>query len=447
MDWTTLRAQLTGYPEMTLHGHLGGSGDFDGYGEPNARHIEFWRRGRRVRIEVDGVPEFLSDGETAWSMEPTRWLPGLAGTPVVAPAGTLRYHGDARSFVQPRENCDWSGDDFTRPEGEVIAERFQGRDCWTVALKAPRHKIGPLRMWVDQVSGYLLGEVNEHPDAVDAQAWIEDTEIGVPLEDSLFVWDGPTVTREEVKAAQKEDLRVLEESQRAWFREHIADEPLRLPAAMDLSPTQCYCYEDGTFSGGNVDGVIFRRESDADDVRARESDDITWTSDGLRTTVHVQNRSVVPDESLRDLLRGRFDGGDPGVTAAEPAEYRRLSTQEKQELARHRMLAHIASDLSPVPVTLELAPDAVPVHDDTTGELRAYGEGFSLIRSPRADCQGKTSMNDPSAELHRWSTPDYDWELRISDLVTVDRAGIEVLWSQLHPGVPVDRYSRYRPEA
>lgn len=447
MDWTTLRTQLTGYPEMTLHGNLGGPAHFSGCREPNARHIEFWRQGRCLRIEVDGVPEFLCDGETAWSMEPTRWLPGLAGTPVAAPAGTLRYHGDARSFAHPWENRDWSGDDFTRPEGPVIAERFRGRDCWTVALKAPRHKVGPLRLWVDQESGFLLGEVNEHPDVPGAQAWIEDAEIGVPLDDTLFVWDGPSVTKEEVKAAQEEDLRALEESQRAWFRENVSDAPLRIPAAVDLSPTQCYCHEDGTFSGGNVDGVIFRRESDADDGWVWESDDITWVEDGLRTTVHVQNLSVVPDESLRDLIRGSFDGGDPGVTAEEPAELWRLSSQEKEELARTRMLAHIASDLSLVAVTLELTPTSVPVHDDVTGEFRAYGEGFSLHRTRRADSRGKTSMNDPSAELHRWSTPDFDWELTVGGLVSVDRAGMTVLWEQLHSGVPVDRYSRYRPEA
>lgn len=447
MEWTTLRTQLTGYPEMTLHGHLGGPADFSGYGESNERYIEFWRQGRRVRIEVDGVPEFLSDGVTTWSWEPTRHLAALTGTPVAAPAGTLRYHGDARSVVRPRENRDWSGDDFTRPEGPVIAERFRGRDCWTVALKAPRHKVGPLRLWVDQESGYLLGEVNEHPDAVGAQAWIEDAEIGVPLDDALFAWDGPSVTEEEVKAVQEEDRRALEESQRAWFREHVSDAPLRVPATVDLSPTQCSYREDGAFSGGNVDGVIFRRESDADDGWVWESDDITWTEDGLRTTVRVQNRSVVPDASLRDVLRERFDGGDPEVTAEEPAELWRLSRQEKEELSGTRMQAHIVSDLSPAPVTLELAPDAVPVHDDTTGELRAFGEGFSLTRSPRADSQGKTSMSDPSSELHRWSTPDFDWELTVSDLVSVDRAGMAALWEQLHPGVPVDRYSRYRPEA
>lgn len=165
MDWATLRTQLSGYPGMTLHGHLGGPRDFTGDGDPHDQDIEIWRQGRRVRIEVDGNPEFLCDGETAWSLEPTRHLTGLTGTPMVAPAGKLRYHGDAYSFAHPRENRDWSSDDFTRPEGEIIAERFQGRDCWTVALKAPRRKVGPLRLWVDSESGYLLGEVNEHPDA------------------------------------------------------------------------------------------------------------------------------------------------------------------------------------------------------------------------------------------------------------------------------------------
>jgi hypothetical protein len=80
-------------------------------------------------------------------------------------------------------------------------------------------------MWIDQESGYLLGEDNEHPDAVGSRAWIEDPEIGVPLDDALFVWDGPTVTPEKVEAAQTADHRALEVSQRAWFRGHIEDRP------------------------------------------------------------------------------------------------------------------------------------------------------------------------------------------------------------------------------
>ncbi|HIW92276.1 MAG TPA: hypothetical protein H9870_11525 [Candidatus Corynebacterium avicola] len=298
MDWATIRTQLSGYPELTLRGHLGGKG---------TQHIEIWRQGRRLRVEVDGTPEFLCDGETAWSMEPTRHLTGLAGTPVTAPTGKLRYHGGAHSFVYPRDHRDWSGDDFTRPEGETTAERFQGRDCWTVALRAPRHKVGPLRLWVDQESGYLLGQVNEHRDAAGVAGWIVDPRIGAPLDDSLFVWDSPTVTPEDVKAAKMEERRALEESQRDWFREHVSDAPLRIPATVDFSPTQCHCQEDGTFSGGSVDGVIFRRESA--DAEVEDSDEITWTGNGLRTTVRFRNRSVVLDEALRDVIRERFDGG------------------------------------------------------------------------------------------------------------------------------------------
>lgn len=255
------------------------------------------------------------------------------------------------------------------------------------------------------------------------------------------------MTQEEVAVARDAELRALEESQVAWFREHVSDAPLRIPATVDLSPTQCYCHEDGTFSGGKADGVIYRWESDDDDVRVREFDDITWAEDGLRTTVRVQNRSVVPDTELRDLLRDRFDGGDPGVSTGEPAELWRLSSPEKQELARTRMVGNIASDISPAPVTLELVPNSVPVHDDATGEFSAFGEGFSLNRARRAESLGEIAMNDPASELHRWSTPDFDWGLTVTDLVSIDRAGMETLWEQLHPGVPVDRYSRYRPGA
>ena len=179
-------------------------------------------------------------------------------------------------------------------------------------------------------------------------------------------------------------------------------------------------------------------------------DVVAWVD---RETCHMLALGFTDDTFREELVDAAF--GTPldaglftwdGPTMSTHEQWRR-SQDAIADTARTRMTAHIASDLSPVAVTLELTPTSVPEHDDVTGEFRAYGEGFSLTRSRLVESRGKSSMTDPSAELHRWSTPDFEWELTVGGLVSVDRAGMAALWEQLHPGVPVDRYSRYQPEA
>lgn len=178
-------------------------------------------------------------------------------------------------------------------------------------------------------------------------------------------------------------------------------------------------------------------------------DVVAWFDRETRYTLALGFAGATYREELVDaefgttLDAGMFTWDGPTVS---PQEQMRQEKAEKAATARSRMRAHIASDLSPVPVTLDLTPISVPVYDDDTGEFTAYGEGFSLIRTRRADSPGATTMSDPVAEEYRWSTPDFDWELTLDGLVSVDRAGMESLWAQLHPGVPVDRYSRYRSQ-
>lgn len=160
IEWNELLPILLGYPSDSLHATLVMRGD----GDSDVRY-EVWRQGRKLRVEKDGSPDYICDGGTTWSFEEATGVQGSDGRPVASDARKAVYCGPAQGLCAPRRSSDWQGSDFTTPEGPVTVEEFQGRDCWTVALKAPPRKAGPLRMWVDRDSGYPLGEVNESSEA------------------------------------------------------------------------------------------------------------------------------------------------------------------------------------------------------------------------------------------------------------------------------------------
>lgn len=290
MDWTTLRSVLTGYPELSLTGRYRSRED-SGTPEP-AGDTVIWREGRRLRVEFDGEPEFISDGVTAWSFRDTDRLAALQGTPLTGPVDSVRYYGPAQGFTTPRSARDWSNGDFSGPEGPVTSEQFQGRDCWTVALNASCHKIGPLRMWVDRESGHLLGMANEHPDAAGSAEWISTPVIGVPLSESLFSWGGPTVEQDDVDAASEAELLEPPGSQRAWFRDNVTGERLTVPATVSAVPDQLHHDRDGGSVTVDNSALVVRIDPDR------------------KVTVNFRSPAVVRDDQLETELRRRFGVGD-----------------------------------------------------------------------------------------------------------------------------------------
>ncbi|HIW91209.1 MAG TPA: hypothetical protein H9870_06075 [Candidatus Corynebacterium avicola] len=412
MDWETLRDILMQRPEMSLHGVVEARGKFAEEEPP----VEIWRQGPRVRVEDDGTPVFISDGTTVWDFDSTNRVNKLSGTPLTGPADENGYWGPFQTYAKPRDSWDWwSGSDYDQPVSAVTIQNFRDRDCWTVALQDPSSTLGPLRLWVDQESGYLVGMASEKPEDGDTAHWIADLDIGASLSADLFTWDGPTVTKDEVDAARSRQTKARQDEELAWFRRHVTEASLRVPARLNLPPLPEDIDPDGTFSTRNNTALV-RRVSEADWVNVMQPklkllSWISWSNDDFRTGVLILNAAVVHDDGLRDALQQHYAG--------QPPE---------------------AADKTPVAVTLDLTPVSVPFRDDATGEFDAIGNDFSLKRVSRAVTPEETT-DSPWPEEHRWSTPDFDWSLRIGDEVHLDRDGLEALQQQLHPGVEIDRSS------
>ncbi|MEJ6548109.1 hypothetical protein PQI66_00945 [Corynebacterium sp. USCH3] len=307
IEWNELLAILLGTPSDALHATLEWRGD----GDSDARY-EVWRQGRKLRVEKDGVPDYICDGETIWSFLDIEYLPVTHRYPVTGPVGTLRYYGRAQAVCVPREPEDWQGTDFTVPEGPVTVERFQGRDCWTVALKAPRHKVGPLRIWVDRQSGYLVGEVNESPEAGDYGHWLVSPEIGSTLDDSLFTWEGPSLTRSERQELMAGERDVLRKIGVDWFADNVMSGRLAASAVVDIAP-QDLGRRDGAGFVARSEGAYYsriRREGEeAVSDAGGHGAVVQWSTADYNWVFRFENPHLICDDAVRDEIRRRFGDG------------------------------------------------------------------------------------------------------------------------------------------
>ncbi|MGN0094733.1 MAG: hypothetical protein ACI38U_01590 [Corynebacterium sp.] len=305
IEWNELLPVLLGYPSASFHAVLETRGDR----EPDVRY-EVWRQGRKLRVEKDGLPDYVCDGETLWSFEEVAGVEGSDARPVASDARKALYCGPAQGLCAPRRSSDWQGSDFTTPEGPVTVEEFQGRDCWTVALKAPPRKVGPLRIWVDRDSGYPLGEVNESPEAKGYEQWFESPEIGIALDDSLFTWEGPSITKAELEDRRHQSLQALEESQMQWFRENVLATRLTVSSTVDLSPEQMRI-EEGSVYGGTPGVFRFERTAvDQQQEAPRREADVVWRSGDHSWRVTFLSPEVIVDDKLTSEVRRRFSWRD-----------------------------------------------------------------------------------------------------------------------------------------
>ncbi|AHW63811.1 Hypothetical protein CGLY_06830 [Corynebacterium glyciniphilum AJ 3170] len=306
IEWNELLPILLGYPSDSLHATLVMRGD----GDSDVRY-EVWRQGRKLRVEKDGSPDYICDGETTWSFEEATGVQGSDGRPVASDARKAVYCGPAQGLCAPRRSSDWQGSDFTTPEGPVTVEEFQGRDCWTVALKAPPRKAGPLRMWVDRDSGYPLGEVNESSEAGDYGRWFESPEIGIPLDDSLFTWDGPSLTQSERHELIAKELEVLRKTGVEWFVDNIMSGSLTASAIVDIAPQDIGRRDGGGFLARS-EGAYYSMTRRGGEAAVGDDGDhdaiVRWSTAGYDWAFRFENPHVICDDAVRDELGRRFGG-------------------------------------------------------------------------------------------------------------------------------------------
>lgn len=212
-----------------------------------------WRSGRRTRVErLDGRPIFVSDGVRAWDFT------GPGDRPRVGPLGRVMYLGPSQFLLQQRSTAEWTGNEFAQPIGPVETVEFSGRQCWTVRLAPPEDKPYPLRIWVDIESGFILGD---RIDEAGIGSEFVDVTVGEPIDDAVFVWDGPAYTTEEYRDQLEEDYRARQREQARWFTENVASAPLIVRAPLDFTPGDVHIGKvgDGSFETNNRRTLLGRR--------------------------------------------------------------------------------------------------------------------------------------------------------------------------------------------
>lgn len=214
------------------------------------------RQSLKTRVDsIDGEPLFISDGIRAWDFKTQ------LDRPQVGSPDRVIYLGRNQFLVRRRSAAEWAGDDFTQPVGSVETTEFAGRDCWTVRLAPPAGKPHPLRIWVDIKSGHMLGHRN---DEVGVGAQFVDLTIGEPVEDDVFVWNGPAYTPEEIQQLYKDQRHVQQQEQQMWFLDHVTTAPLTIRAPLSFKPDDVRHVEAGGFDASNGRTMLARRQRDAE---------------------------------------------------------------------------------------------------------------------------------------------------------------------------------------
>ncbi|MGP9724687.1 hypothetical protein ACT3SZ_11800 [Corynebacterium sp. AOP40-9SA-29] len=298
MTWARLFGVLLRNPPSTLHATVESRGEF---AEKSA--YEIWRDGPKLRVEKNGAPTFISDGETYWSFGRTERLAGAQGRPVAAAGDGSRFFGGIQHLCRPWKAGDWAGTDATAPDSPAAEDSFQGRDCWTIVLNEE------LRIWVDRDSGFLLGMIADTTDPTIDGQWIKAPEIGISLDAALFSWDGPVLTQGDVKKLRSDEIRALEESQMAWFRGNVLSTPLTASATVSLIPEQMRVEEDIVHGGTPGIFRFERRVSTPDRANpqpAGKKADVSWQEDGYDWEVTFLAPQIIVDDALRSEVRRRF---------------------------------------------------------------------------------------------------------------------------------------------
>lgn len=330
--WIEVLTALTAGPDLPLRGTIhevraeGVSESFTGgfaySGQPPMMVVpghgcRVWRHGNKIRVEnIDGKPVFISDGVRAWDFT------GRSDRPLVGSPDRVIYLGPSQFLLHRRTAAEWTGDDFAQPVGEVEVAEFAGRDCWTVQLAPPEGKPYPLRIWVDVESGQMLGyrveEVGEGSQFIDLA-------VGETMDEELFVWEGPAVTREERQQLLREEHLDAQREQAQWFAANVSGAALTVRVPVDFTPDSVRSMDFGGFDASNRAAMLSRRPRSAQGWDPKWGvPHYVWSTpqwDWAAGTIHVDLDSATVEE-----LRQRLHPGEPvdRIRRIDPPERGRI---------------------------------------------------------------------------------------------------------------------------
>lgn len=203
-----------------------------------------------------------------------------------------------------RELSDWQGDNFhfTRPTGPARATTWLDRPCWEVELTPPDHDTSPLVLTIDTATGMQFRARSRHGEIL--AEWLE-IEFDAQLDDSLFSWDGDTISSQcSGEGHLAHELHELHEAKqdkrdRKWLKESgVGRLRLRYEIGLDIHELNSTTGEfEGSITPDHWTSLGRRRLSDAP---WEEHDDckheVLWT-DGewqwrLRSDGRIRKRTL-----------------------------------------------------------------------------------------------------------------------------------------------------------
>lgn len=274
--------------------------------------VEFWRDDRRLRVEVNGQPAFISDGEYTWTFAEDGSVPV---EDIVRPYVPKVYNSYASWLMFPPPASRWIDDGVT-PDGPVRAVQFCGRPAWTVTVDGTD-------MWVDRdtrqvlslgITGSTLRESLVAP------------EFGVLPDNAMFSWTGPVLD-----AAEVQRRRIAERARqaRSWMRENITADESPLPVTLDLTVTGVPFHDTATGEfRAYGDGFSLQRRRRAVVVEEPTVTDPTvqvlrWSTPTHDWTLTVEDGVTVDRTGMTTLWAtlhpdtpvDRFRSSSPGTSA------------------------------------------------------------------------------------------------------------------------------------
>lgn len=339
MDWEDLRARLVGTPDSTLHAQVQwddgeaasipfmgpyyqwGPGprcmDTDEAGNLQPASLELWRYGRKIRVERNGLPYYISNGSQAWFFREDHARPVVVSGATASYGGALDYSGEAQWLVLRPPAAKWADDDV-QLEGHVGKDVVEERSTWTFVISG-------IRVWIDQASLHVLAL---QFDGSTYREKLVAPDIGQPINDDLFTWNGPVVTaREQQKARDREkERKKLERSRRnrQWFVDNIVENESdleSLPVTLDLTPTALPRRNDvtGEFEASGPNMALSRHLPDTDFRCEDHADAHRWTAEGYNWQLCLCDDLTLGREGIQDVWN-QLHPGEPVTDYRPPGQ-------------------------------------------------------------------------------------------------------------------------------